>query len=1827
MTAALAGATETSPTPVTVTVGAGTATPGTDFTASPTTFTLTIPENMANRTATFVLTPVDDDVDEGDGETVAVSGSAAGGPVVAAEVTIADDDERGMTVRVGGVVTTTVAVTETDANVFARYQVVLDTQPTAAVTVTPSVPGGTDVSVSGALTFTPTGSDRWDRAQTVTVTVAPDSDAVADEVAVSHTVAGGDYAGFAAPAVTVSVTDDEAPSTRVALSVSPESVNEDDATGTSITVTGTLNDGTRGTATAVTVSVGSGTATSGTDFTASPATFTLTIPANAPSGTATFTLTPTDDTLEEGIETLRVTGATTVGLSVTEAAMRIVDDEIRIGLSVAPASVGEGAGSRPVTVTATMLGAPETAPAVVTVTVSGGTATSGTDFAASPASFTLTIPGGAGTGTGTFFLTPVQDFTDEGDGETVSVTGTSSVGPVGRTAVTIADDDRTSTQVALSVRPQSVVEDHGARPIDVTAELNEAARTEAAVVTVTVTGGTATSGTDYAASPSTFTLTIAENTLSATAAFTLTPEADRLDEGDGETVRVTGTATAGLSVTEATVRIADDDWRAVVLVPPELTVTEGGQARYAIRLDSQPTGSVTVTPSLEGGGEVEVTVSGARTFTTGNWNTLQTVTVTAADDDVGRQHMDLRVRHGVSGADYAGLTAPVLALRLLDNDGPAVVSVEMESRPGGQQTYRRGETIEVRITFDADLAEVTGPAAMALELEFDDSEQDASRRVASWRRRDGARALVFGYTVLAGDFDRDGLKVAVLRLGTASLRDAEDRVASPALPAQAAREGHRVDGGLQRISVHPEGRAAGGAVTEGTYVRFRLRRTGTTATRLAGGLNQSDSGASGSGIAFLFMPGEAEIAMTHFVPDDGVPTVSRVVRVWVRGEASEDRLGLGYLAGVPASMNLTIRDRSEGGNTSGNVTILGSPRVGGRLEARVGAVGDPDGVAHAGFEWQWFADGTPIRGATDPEYRPVASDAGKRLSVQVSYVDDAGQRESANSDQTVIVQPAKDPPAVKPAPPRTLDASPGDRSVVLSWTAPDGDDGGGQATGYEYRSAEGDGEWGDWTAIDSAGAAGGTHRVRGLGNGTGYRFEVRAVNAYGESLPSPEASATPGVPTSGGICGRTPQVRDFIVVMLQILHGHASVDCAGVTAEMLAKMTWIELARESIVELDARDFAGLTQLRELTLLYNGLRTLPSRVFDGLSALEELDLSGNALHSLPAGLFDDLRNLRVLSLLKNRLETFPFDELEALPHLSVLSITGNPGHRERLEIAPRQVTVTPGGSATYRLRLTSAPTAGDLAVTLVADGQGIEAAPAELVFNRRNWFRSRTVEVTAGASASGESALSHVYGEAFYSVLPPSDVTVRVRVLRTARARSVDPPRVSGAAVTTGPGANGVWDAGETIAAEIRFSAPVTVDAAQGTPALALTLDGERRAASLTGGSGTRVLRFAWRLADEDAGASTVRVVPNGLALNGATIRGADDVNAELGFDLVPSVRGVEVVPDGSGDLVWSAGETVEARLSFSEAVTVDTAQGTPSLGVSVAGEAGPLDYASGTGRRDPGVLPGGDRQRRRPLADRGAGGQPRAEWSRHRLGGVGAGGGARPCRHRADGRARGDAARTAVARRGGCPGDGGLGRDDGLRGDPRTRVGGDGDGGLRDLGRLLRRRGDAGLGLHRHLRHADLRPGRDCEDGVGAGAGRRPRRGRGDVHAHPLQPRRRRCVARRRGRDRHHREHGHDSAGVARALRAHGGRAGARGGRGAFRGGSPPRGHGERRGPGPRWRIGRRARRRRDPRGGEAPSGAVEVVPGRDGRAGCRGAGRLARADAPRRRDRGRRSP
>ena len=123
------------------------------------------------------------------------------GDPASAMVTVEDDDVRGVTVS-----SATLKVIE---GLMNSYTVVLDSQPTGNVTVTPASDNAA-VSAGSALTFT---AADWNIPQAVTVTAAQDADAANGSATITHRVTGADYGAnsITAAAVAVTVEDDEPP--------------------------------------------------------------------------------------------------------------------------------------------------------------------------------------------------------------------------------------------------------------------------------------------------------------------------------------------------------------------------------------------------------------------------------------------------------------------------------------------------------------------------------------------------------------------------------------------------------------------------------------------------------------------------------------------------------------------------------------------------------------------------------------------------------------------------------------------------------------------------------------------------------------------------------------------------------------------------------------------------------------------------------------------------------------------------------------------------------------------------------------------------------------------------------------------------------------------------------------------------------------------------------------------------------------------------------------------------------------------------------------------------------------------------------------------------------------------------------------------------------------------------------------------------------------------------------------------------------------------------------------------------------------------------------
>ena len=281
------------------------------------------------------------------------------------------------------------------------------------------------------------------------------------------------------------------------------------------------------------------------------------------------------------------------------------------------------------------------------------------------ADFTLTINANATAATRTFTFAPTDDAAAEG-GESVTVSGAVAgdelavVGAVLR----IADGDRASSRVGLSLSPGAAAEAGGSTDVVLTATLDGTARATATPVRVRVGW--------------------------------LPP---RVSLGTPEL---------------ATVHLVDDDARGVTVSAEGLSIPEGENRHYTVVLGSEPTGEVVVTVDVPSDAPLTAAPP-ALTFTPASWRTSQTVTVTAPADDDAVIPEPVVLGHTVTGADYDGERAASLTVYVGDSTVPEV-SLDRDAASvaenGGQVTFTAtlGAASTRPVTVDYETADGTAVA-------------------------------------------------------------------------------------------------------------------------------------------------------------------------------------------------------------------------------------------------------------------------------------------------------------------------------------------------------------------------------------------------------------------------------------------------------------------------------------------------------------------------------------------------------------------------------------------------------------------------------------------------------------------------------------------------------------------------------------------------------------------------------------------------------------------------------------------------------------------------------------------------------------------------------------------------------------------------------------------------------------------------------------------------------------------------------------------------------------------------------------------------------------
>ena len=107
-----------------------------------------------------------------------------------------------------------------------------------------------------------------------------------------------------------------------------------------------------------------------------------------------------------------------------------------------------------------------------------------------------------------------------------------------------------------------------------------------------------------------------------------------------------------------------------------------------------------------------------------------------------------------------------------------------------------------------------------------------------------------------------------------------------------------------------------------------------------------------------------------------------------------------------------------------------------------------------------------------------------------------------------------------------------------------------------------------------------------------------------------------------------------------------------------AQLSFLDLSRNRLSRITAKDLEGLTALTELGLADNLIEKLEAAAFSGCEYLNNVDLRGNRLSALPADLFLGVRSLQTLYLAENDFKEIPKAAFQGLQHLSILNLNDN-----------------------------------------------------------------------------------------------------------------------------------------------------------------------------------------------------------------------------------------------------------------------------------------------------------------------------------------------------------------------------------------------------------------------------------------------------------------------------------------------------------------------------------------------------------------------------------------
>ena len=639
-----------------------------DVTLSATTLTFTPSEWSLDDKQKVTITVADDDDQEHDSDTFTFS--ASGGidaPDVTESMSI-PDSAVGWEANVDKV-----TITE---GTMVTFNLRLTIQPKDGVfgvatnigLSSSSVFIDTDSDTTGYQTTLNISRDDWDTYKTITVTANEDDNQADEMLSIDLTAnRGSGRWETARMAIPVEVIDNDKPPAGM-IEVTPAgalSIEEGDSTGATFSVKLSVKPNANVTVTP---------SNTNDDVTISPASLMFTGGDDGNWDTAqNFTVTAGED--DDGdSDTDTITFSATGGITASDVTrmVNITDNDAPSGaIEVTPAgtlTIGEDSSTN----ISVKLSAQPNANVTVTLSNTNSDVTfSGDDLTNSELTFTTSNYSTAQTVT--VSVGEDADANDETDTITFSATGGIAASNVTR-ALSITDNDNPSGTIEVTPAGTLDIDEGDATGGTLSVKLSVAPKSN-------VTVSLSKTNDDVSLSSTSLTFTTSNYSTAQTVTVTAADDADATNETDTITFSATGGIDAS-NVTKA-VAIVDDDFPpGTIVVTPSgtLTIGEGGSKSLMVSLSVAPNADVTVSLSKTND---DVTLSATSlTFTTSNYSTAQSVSVSAGQDDDNTHETDTITFSATGGINASNVTK-----------GVTITDDEADPPPNGRIVLSLTETL------------------------------------------------------------------------------------------------------------------------------------------------------------------------------------------------------------------------------------------------------------------------------------------------------------------------------------------------------------------------------------------------------------------------------------------------------------------------------------------------------------------------------------------------------------------------------------------------------------------------------------------------------------------------------------------------------------------------------------------------------------------------------------------------------------------------------------------------------------------------------------------------------------------------------------------------------------------------------------------------------------------------------------------------------------------------------------------------------------------------------------------------------------------------------